>query len=83
MTLQLHHLHPGHDDELTRLKARIAELESTIDKEKSWSDTLRKNGVTMSHEIEPMRKILIVNHGGQHNDTICTLEEKVNDYNEA
>ena len=30
-----------------------------------------------------MRKILIVNHGGQHNDTICTLEEKVNDYKEA
>lgn len=30
-----------------------------------------------------MRKILLVNHGGQHNDTICTLEEKVNDYKEA
>lgn len=30
-----------------------------------------------------MRKILLVNHGGQHNDTICTLEEKVNDYNET
>ena len=27
MAIELHHLHPGHDDELTRLKARIAELE--------------------------------------------------------
>lgn len=28
MAIELHHLHPGHDDELSRLKARIAELES-------------------------------------------------------
>lgn len=55
MAIELHHLHPGHDDELSRLKARIAELESTIDKEKSWSDTLSKNGVTMSHEIERIK----------------------------
>lgn len=27
MTIELHHLHPGHDDELSRLKARIADLE--------------------------------------------------------
>ena len=27
MTIELHHLHPSHDDEMTRLKARIAELE--------------------------------------------------------
>lgn len=27
MAIELHHLHPGHDDELSRLKARIAELE--------------------------------------------------------
>ena len=27
MAIELHHLHPNHDDELTRLKARIAELE--------------------------------------------------------
>ena len=27
MAIELHHLHPGHDDEVTRLKARIAELE--------------------------------------------------------
>ena len=27
MAIDLHHLHPSHDDELTRLKARIAELE--------------------------------------------------------
>jgi hypothetical protein len=27
MAIELHHLHPSHDDELTRLKARIAELE--------------------------------------------------------
>ena len=28
MAIKLHHLHPSHDDELTRLKARIAELET-------------------------------------------------------
>lgn len=27
MAIEPHHLHPSHDDELTRLKARIAELE--------------------------------------------------------
>ena len=27
MAIELHHLHPGHDDELKRLKERIAELE--------------------------------------------------------
>ena len=27
MAIELHHLHPSHDDELSRLKARIAELE--------------------------------------------------------
>lgn len=27
MAIELQHLHPGHDDELSRLKARIAELE--------------------------------------------------------
>lgn len=27
MAIELHHLHPSHDDEMTRLKARIAELE--------------------------------------------------------
>lgn len=27
MAIELHHLHPGHDDELSRLKERIAELE--------------------------------------------------------
>ena len=28
MAIELHNLHPGHDDELTRLKARITELET-------------------------------------------------------
>ena len=37
MAIELHHLHTGHDDEVARLKARIAELEDkserlTIDK---------------------------------------------------
>lgn len=27
MAIELQHLHPGHDDELSRLKSRIAELE--------------------------------------------------------
>lgn len=32
MSIELHHLHPSHDDELSRLKARIAELEE----ERRW-----------------------------------------------
>ena len=32
MAIELHHLNPSHDDELTRLKARIAELEE----ERRW-----------------------------------------------
>ena len=32
MAIELHHLYPGHDDELSRLKARIAELEE----ERRW-----------------------------------------------
>jgi hypothetical protein len=35
----LHHLHPGHDDELSRLKARIAELEARnheLEEERRW-----------------------------------------------
>lgn len=32
MAIELHHLHPGHDDEVSRLKARIAELED----ERRW-----------------------------------------------
>ena len=32
MAIELHHLHPGHDDELKRLKERIAELEE----ERRW-----------------------------------------------
>ena len=43
MAIELHHLHPGHDDELTRLKARIAELEE----ERRWrkcSDELPEDG---------------------------------------
>ena len=33
MAIELHHLQPSHDDELSRLKARIAELEE----ERRWS----------------------------------------------
>ena len=32
MAIELHHLHPGHDDELKRLKERIAELKE----ERRW-----------------------------------------------
>ena len=32
MAIELHHLHPSHDDELSRLKARMAELEE----ERRW-----------------------------------------------
>lgn len=63
MAIELHHLNTHGMmeqacdvlDGVVRLKERIAELESTIDKEKSWSETLSKNGVTMSHEIERLK----------------------------
>ena len=32
MAIELHHLHPSHDDEVARLKSRIAELEE----ERRW-----------------------------------------------
>ena len=39
MAIELHHLHPSHDDELSRLKARIAELEKLnhdLEEERRW-----------------------------------------------
>ena len=39
MAIELHHLHPGHDDEVSRLKARIAELEALnhdLEEERRW-----------------------------------------------
>lgn len=39
MAIELHHLHPGHDDELSRLKERIAELEARnheLEEERRW-----------------------------------------------
>ena len=39
MAIELHHLHPSHDDEVTRLKERIAELEAERDAfEKSFNE---------------------------------------------
>lgn len=63
MAIELHHLNTHGMmeqacdvlDGVVRLKERIAELESSIDKEKAWSETLSKNGVTMSHEIERLK----------------------------
>lgn len=63
MAIELHHLNTHGMmeqacdvlDGVVRLKERIAKLESTIEKEKSWSETLSKNGVTMSHEIERLK----------------------------
>ena len=39
MAIELHHLHPSHDDEVARLKARIAELEALnheLEEERRW-----------------------------------------------
>jgi hypothetical protein len=39
MAIELHHLQPSHDDELSRLKARIAELEKLnheLEEERRW-----------------------------------------------
>lgn len=39
MAIELHHLQPEHDDELSRLKARIASLEARnhdIEEERRW-----------------------------------------------
>lgn len=50
MAIELHHLHPGHDDELTRLKARIAELEE----ERRWRKFL---------DEKPNDKQVVLVHG--------------------
>ena len=52
MAIELHHLHPGHDDELTRLKARIAELER-IDTEHTLQ-IAKMNGYI--HHLEEERR---------------------------
>lgn len=39
MAIELHHLQPSHDDELSRLKARIADLEALnheLEEERRW-----------------------------------------------
>ena len=39
MAIELHHLHPSHDDELSRLKERIAEMEKInhdLEEERRW-----------------------------------------------
>lgn len=39
MAIELHHLQPSHDDELSRLKARIADLEKLnheFEEERRW-----------------------------------------------
>lgn len=39
MAIELHHLQPSHDDELSRLKARIADLEKLnheLEEERRW-----------------------------------------------
>ena len=39
MAIELHHLQPSHDDEMSRLKARIAELEKLnheLEEERRW-----------------------------------------------
>lgn len=48
MAIELHHLQPSHDDELSRLKARIADLEKLnheLEEERRWrkfTDELQK-----------------------------------------
>ena len=56
MAIELHHLHPGHDDELTRMKARIAELEE----ERRW----RKFS-----EEKPNNKQVVLVHGEEWFET--------------
>ena len=52
MAIELHHLHPSHDDELTRLKARIAELER-MDTEHTLQ-IAKMNGYI--HHLEEVRR---------------------------
>lgn len=52
MAIELHHLHPGHDDELSRLKARIAELER---KETEHTLQIAKMNGYISHLEEERR----------------------------
>lgn len=62
MAIELHHLHPGHDDELSRLKARIAELEE----ERRW----RK----FSEEKPPKYTLCLVSGKNQMGNYIVIMD---------
>ena len=67
MAIELHHLHPGHDDELTRMKARIAELEE----ERRW----RKFS-----EEKPNDKQVVLVHGDNWFETAIYHDDSSIDF---
>lgn len=71
MAIELHHLHPSHDDEVARLKARIAELEKENESLKYSVATLETD-LAMSQRWRKFpdekptedKKFLIINEKG-------------------
>ena len=70
MAIELHHLHPGHDDEVSRLKARIAELER-MDTEHTLQ-IAKMNGY-ISHLEEERRWRKFTDEKPEHNGIYIVL----------
>jgi hypothetical protein len=49
MAIELHHLHPGHDDEVSRLKARFSAY-SALQNSPFGADLLHKRAATLASQ---------------------------------
>ena len=56
MAIELHHLHPSHDDELTRLKARIAELEKEVERLQRYHDAEATKWLAENQKLKEERR---------------------------
>lgn len=74
MAIELQHLHPGHDDELSRLKARIAELEKENGELRSKNEGLlyaladAETDVAMSQRWRKYSHDWYLRHKAEHNE---------------
>ena len=56
MAIELHHLHPSHDDEMTHLKARIAELEKEVERLQRYHDAEATKWLAENQKLKEERR---------------------------
>ena len=56
MAIELHHLHPSHDDELMRLKERIAELEKEVERLQRYHDAEATKWLAENQKLKEKRR---------------------------